>query len=161
VSLSPWSMDDQLAYVAADVRNYLDSVKAASATINTDALTSTMFTSAATMWNLGNLTLMLKSLGDAVDGYTVAIQGMQAWTSDPTLYDGLKSMLTLSADIGLMSNRILEMADQILVMSDNIGLQADQILNTQQAMNGDIAVVQGSILDAQQMSIDLIADRDL
>lgn len=161
VSLSPWNMDDQLAYVAADVRNYLDSVKTASGTIDTDTLTSTMFSSAMTLGNLGNLTLMLKSLGDAVDGYTIAIQGMEAWTSDPTLYDGLKSMLTLSADIGVMSNRILEMADQILVMSDNIGLQADQILDTQQAMNGNIAVVQGSILDAQQMSIDLIADRDL
>ena len=33
-------------------------------------------------------------------------------------------------DIGVMANRILEMADLILVMADNIGLQADQILLT-------------------------------
>ncbi len=68
-----------------------------------------------------------------------------AFASDPTLCASLKSMLTLSADVGLMAERIREMGDQILLMSDNIGLQADQILVTQQAMNADVAATQTSV----------------
>jgi hypothetical protein len=117
--------------------------------------------SADTLASLGNLSLMLRSLATAVDGYVAAIGGLEAMTSDPTLYVSLKSMLQLSADIGVMANRILEEADVILAMADNIGLQADQIVYTQQTMNLSIAGVQASILAAQQMAITLIAEREL
>ena len=120
-----------------------------------------MDVSATTLIELGNLALMLESLATAVDGYVIAIGGLAAITSDPTLYDSMKSMLTLSADIGVMANRILEMGDQILVMSDNIGLQADQILATQAAMNVNVATTQAAILGAQDFAIGLIAARDL
>ncbi len=107
------------------------------------------------------LALSLTALGTAVDGYVIAIDGLKATTSDPTLYASLKSMLTLSADIGLMADRMLEMGDQILLMSDNIGLQADQILVTQQAMNVNVAATQTSILGAQTLAVSTIAARSL
>jgi hypothetical protein len=161
VVLNPLTMKDQLASVALDVRNFLGQVQTVHDTVARDAAHNTMYVSATAMVQLANMPLMLKSLGTAVDGYVIAIDGLKATTSDPNLSASLKSMLQLSADIGLMSNRILEMADQILVMADNIGLQADQILATQQAMNVNVATVQTSILGAQTFSVSTIAARGL
>jgi len=161
VMFHPWTMDDQMAAVAADVRSFLDDVKALETIINADAAASTMNVSATTMIELGNLSLMLQSLATAVDGYVIAIGGLAAITRDPTLYASMQSMLTLSGDIGVMANRILEMADQILVMADNIGLQADQILATQAAMNINVQTTQAALLGAQTFAINLIAARDL
>jgi hypothetical protein len=161
VVLSPWTMKTQLASVATDVRNFLDQVKAAEGIISTDAAGNTMYLTADSLTQLASLSLMLTSLGIAVDGYVIAIDGLKATTSDATLSASLKSMLTLSADIGLMANRILEMGDQILLMADNIGLQADQILVTQQAMNVNVAATQTSILGAQTLAVGIIAARSL
>jgi hypothetical protein len=150
-----------MASVAADVHAYLDQVKSLENTIKAATSNNTMTTSADTLIRLGNLSLMLTSLGTAVDGYVVAIGGLQAFTNPLTLSDSLKSMLQLSADIGVMSNQILEMADLILVMSDNIGLQADQIVATQSVMNANIATTQQSILGAQIFAINLFSSRNL
>lgn len=161
VALNPWTMSIQLASVATDVRNFLDQVKASETLISTDAAGNTLYLSADSLTQLASLSLMLTSLGTAVDGYVIAINGLKAVTSDPTLYASLKSMLALSADIGLMANRTLEMGDQILLMADNIGLQADQILATQQAMNVNVAATQVSILGAQTLAVSTIAARGL
>lgn len=161
VMLSPWTMDSELAAVATDVRAFLADVQAVHDTVVNDSTTNTIYVSYDSLIQLGNLSLMLTSLATAVDGYVVAIGGLQAITGDPTLSDSMNSMLQLSGDIGIMANRILEMADQILVMSDNIGLQADQILLTQQAMNMNVATTQTAILAAQEMAVSLIAARGL
>ncbi len=161
VVLAPRTMNDQLAAVATDVRAFLNDVSLTHDAISADAAANTMYLSADALIHLSNMSLMLTSLGTAIDGYVVAIGGLKALTSDPTLSDSLGSMLLLSADIGVMANRILEMADQILVMADNIGLQADQILLTQEAMNVNVATTQAAILGAQEMAIGIIAARSL
>ena len=161
VVLAPRTMDDQLAAVAADVKAFLNDVSLTNEAISLDAASNTMYLSADALIQLSNMSLMLTSLATAVDGYVVAIGGLEALTSDRNLTASLQSMLQLSADIGVMANRILEMADLILVMADNIGLQADQILLTQQAMNVNVATTQTAILAAQEMSIGLIAARSL
>ncbi|WP_345969282.1 hypothetical protein WCX72_07905 [Sulfurimonas sp. HSL1-6] len=161
VSLTPWTMSMELEAVSWDVRQYLGEVESVYSDITANSVHNRFYVSADTLVDLGNLAVMLRSLSTAVDGYVVAIGGMESMTSDPTLYTSLKSMLQLSADIGVMANRILEEADLILAMADNIGLQADQILSTQQSMNMNIAAVQASILAAQQMAITLFAQRGL
>ncbi|UFS61624.1 hypothetical protein LOH54_08100 [Sulfurimonas sp. HSL-3221] len=161
VSLTPWTMSMELEAVSWDVRQYLGEVESVYSDITANSVHNSFYVSADTLVDLGSLAVMLRSLSTAVDGYVVAISGMESMTSDPTLYASLKSMLQLSADIGVMANRILEEADLILAMADNIGLQADQIVSTQQSMNMNIAVVQASILAAQQMTIALFAQRGL
>lgn len=161
VALNPSTMANRLQAVAADVRAFRGEVEAAHGALINDSTTNTIYISYETLIGLGNLSLMLTSLATAVDDYVIAIGGLQAIASDPTLSDSMASMLQLSGDIGVMANRILEMADQILVMSDNIGLQADQILLTQEAMNMNVATTQASILAAQKMAINLIAARGL
>lgn len=161
VTLKARTLDTQLASVATDVRAFLAQVQALRTAIDTDAGLNTMTFTPAGLTQLTDLSAMLTGLGTAVDGYVIAVGGLQLITSNTTLYDSLKSMLQLSADIGVTSNSILEMADQILVMADNIGMQADLILATQAAMNGNVAGVQTSILGAQTFAVSLIAARSL
>ncbi len=161
VTFGPLTMDNQLEAVAVDVKAFLNDVSLTNDAISADAAANTMTISADAMVQLGNMSLMLTALATAIDGYVVAIEGIQAITSDRNLTDSLQSMLQLSADIGVMANRILEMGDLILVMADNIGLQAEQILLTQQAMNVNVATTQAAILGAQDMTIMLIAARSL
>ncbi len=161
VTLTPWTMSMELDAISWDVRQYLGEVEYVYSGIQADTAHNGLYLSADTLVALGDLSLMLRSLSTAVSGYIVAIGGAQAMTSDPTLYASLKSVLQLSADIGVMANRILEEADVILAMADNIGLQADQILATQQSMNINIAAVQASLLASQEMAVALIVQREL
>jgi len=161
VAFSPWTLDDQLAAVRDDVKVFLADVQSVQDALINDSTMNTLDISYDALIQLGNLSLMLTSLAGAVDGYVIAIEGLQAFTSSATLADAMHSMLMMSADIGILSNNILQMADQILLMSDNIGMQADQIVLTQQAMNLNVATTQTAILGAQQMAIGIIAARSL
>lgn len=161
VVLSPWTMKTQLQAVADDVHSFLNEVNSGFSTIALQSAASTMYVNTTSMTSLANLSIMLTSLATAVDGYAIAIDGLQAITSAPTLSASLTSMLQLSADIGVMANRILEMGDTILAMADNIGLMADQILVTQQLQNVNVATTQSSILAAQEMAIGIIVARSL
>lgn len=161
VVFNPLTLDKQLATVATDVRTFLDQVKAVNGTVEQDGATLTLTQSADALAKLTSTAAMLSGLSTALDGYVVALGGVQAVTSSTRLEPSLKSMLQLSADIGGMADRILEMADQILAMADNIGMQADQILATQAAMNGSVATTQSSILNAQTAVVGIIVARNL
>jgi len=161
VAFSPWRLDDQLAAVRDDVKVFLAELQSVQDALVNDSTMNTLDISYDALIQLGNLSLMLTSLAGAVDGYVIAIEGLQAFTSSATLADAMHSMLMMSADIGILSNTILQMADNILVMSDNIGMQADQIVLTQQTMNLNVATTQTAILGAQQMAIGMIAARNL
>jgi hypothetical protein len=159
VLLNPLNMAQKLGSAATDVRALRDQIDALRTSLVAGTSKNTVSTSATALSQLLDLTVMLNSLGAVLNGYTIAVSGLQAITSTPTLTTSLKSMLQLSADIGLMANRILEMADQILAMADNIGLEADQIILTQEAASANVATTQASILAAQQVAITLIAQR--
>ncbi|MGV1100817.1 hypothetical protein ACUUL3_15575 [Thiovibrio sp. JS02] len=161
VILNPLTMKTELAAVATDVHAFLGQVTTAYATIAQQSATSTMYINATTLTSLANLSLMLTSLATAVDGYVIAIDGLKNLTSSTTLSASLASLLQLSADIGVMANRILEMGDQILRMADNIGMEAEQILVSQQLQSANVATTQASILAAQNLAITIIAARSL
>ncbi|MBA3003336.1 MAG: hypothetical protein FP813_05720 [Desulfurivibrio sp.] len=161
VVLSPWTMKTQLSTVATDVQTYLGKVKADQATMIQNSGTSTTYINTTPLLNLGNLSTMLTSLASAMNVYVLAIDSLKTITSSTTLSASLKSMLQISADIGLMANRILEMGDLTLAMADNIGMTADQILATQQLQNINVATTQASILAAQNVAIGIIVARKL
>lgn len=156
IVLNPFTMTTQLKTATLSVRTYLDKVKSAHATILDQSMHSTSYISTASLFNQQNITIMLTTLATVIDGYAVAINGLQTITSRSSLSDSLKSMLQMSADIGLMSNRILEMGDVILAMSDNIGMVADEILVTQQIQNTNVATTQASLLATQIFAVTLI-----
>jgi len=157
IALTPWNMASKLQDVKTAINAYLVKVQAFQTILNSDSLQSTMYVNAESLNALVNLSIIMGSLGTVIDGYGIAIEASKNITREATLLDAMKSMLILSADIGKMSNSILEMADQILLMSDNIGMQADQILLTQQLQNANILAAQTSILAAQQLALGIIA----
>lgn len=155
--LTAFSMAVQLASIEVDVDALKSQVLALNDTISLNAATNTLYVNQDSLVTLANLSVMTASLATALEGYSVAINGLAPITSTPTLTDSMGSMLNLSADIGLMANSILQMADLILAMSDNIGMEADQILLTQQMQSTNIAATQLAILAAQDASIGIIA----
>ena len=157
VSLTPWNMSSKLEDIQTEVNDYFLKVQQFQEILNTDADQNTMYINSDTLSSLVNLTLVMTSLSTAMDGYGIMIQSIQVLTRDSTLRASMDSMLSMSADIGKMSNSILEMADVILLMSDNIGLEADQILLTQELQSINIAAAQTSVLAAQLLAIGIIA----
>ena len=161
VMLNPWTMKFRLRDVAEDVRDYLSQVTALSDGVALDAENGTFYVDTESMMQLYGLSTMLTFVATAVDGYVIAIEGLQVTTSTATLKDVMKSMLQLSGDIGVMADRIGEMADTILVMADNIGMVADDIVAVQQFQSANLTAVQASILGAQQMVIAVTVEEGL
>lgn len=160
-TFTPFGLKYQTADLAEDVREFRLEVEAVNQQLIDSGDVNTFYVDSSTLLKMEALNIMMKSIGDAVDGYVIMISGLQMITSSPSLYTSLKSMLQLSADIGLMANRIMEMSDQILKMADNIGLAADWILSMQLAQAGYLQMVQGSVLNFQEFAVQLIVSRNL
>jgi len=157
VTLNPWNMASALQDVKTDLQAYLLQVEQFKTLLNADTLQRTLYLNSQSLDALMNLSLVMSSMGTVLDGYITMVNASKNITRETTLLDAMVSMLALSAEIGKMSNSILEMADQILLMADNIGMQADQILVTQELQNTNITATQSSILAAQQLALGIIA----
>lgn len=157
VTINPWNMSRELEDVQIDVNDYFVQVQQFQALLNTDMAQNTMYINSNSLNSLVDLSMIMTSIGIVMDAYGTSIQVSKFFTRESTLLDAMNSMLSLSEDIGKMSNSILEMADQILLMANNIGLTADQILLTQELQSINIATAQISVLAAQQLAIDIIA----
>jgi len=125
-------------------------------TLGVDAASNTMVINQQSLVTLLDLSGKIAALATAVQGYAIAVDGLNATSATPTLTDSTGSILRLSDDIGVMANRILEQSDLILEMADNIGLQAGQIIITQEQQSLNIAATQASLLTVQQLMIGLI-----
>ncbi|MGC9351661.1 MAG: hypothetical protein ACP5D3_06700 [Sulfurovum sp.] len=161
VTFCPCTMQYQLQSVADDVKSFREEVTALSNSIKNDMGNGTFYVNETSIMQLYDLSTMLTFLATAVDGYVIAIEGMEPSTSTATLKESLNSMLQLSADIGIMADRIGEMSDTILAMADNIGMVSDSFITTQQFQSANLFAVQNSILAAQQMAIAIIVSRGL
>lgn len=161
VMLNPWMMNNQLQGVADDVKIFLQQVTALSNAIKSDAANGTLYIDGTSMMELYDMSTMLTFIATAVDGYVIAIEGLEPSTSTATLEDSLNSMLQLSADIGIMADRIGEMGDTILAMADNIGMVADTFITTQQFQSANLFQTRNSVLAAQEMAIAIIVSRGL
>ncbi len=159
--LTTRNMARELANSATDVAALKDQLSNLDSLITQDAASNTFTMNTQSLNTLGDISLMLNSMAIALQGYTLAVEGLQMLTSDATLADSTVSMLQMSSDIGTMANRILEMSDLILAMSNNIGLAADNILAVQNVQNINIAATQTAILSAQTITIGVIATQGL
>lgn len=159
--LNPVSIKYQMADAADDVNAFLQQVKNMAETLKAVSAENTVVVDSTTLSSLVNLSVMVTSLSTVLDGYILAIESLESVISSRSLDASLSSMLTMSADIGMLANSILEMADLILVMADNIGLTADQIILTQELQSANLAIIQASVLAVQEMSIGLIVARSL
>jgi hypothetical protein len=105
---------------------------------------------------LADLSRMVSSMAGRNLGLSQSLGLLDSSTDRFFLRSGMTAMLRLSDDIGVMADRILEMADKILVMSDNIGVMADRIVETQLIQNTNIAATQSAMLTTQQNILTMI-----
>ncbi len=161
VVLTAFNAATELAALVTDTDAIKAQIMNTDALMTTDAASSTMTVNELSLVTLMDLSGKMAALAVAVEGLAVAVDGLNAVSATPTLTDSVGSILSLSADIGVMANRIGEEADLILAMSDSIGVQADQILLVQQQQSLNLATSQASLLVAQQLMIGLIVEYGL
>lgn len=114
-----------------------------------------------TLTHFGDLSHIYNNLASALVFYSNTINQLAPMTSAPILSDATAAMLRLTADIGLMAGRIMEMTDKIIVMADNIGLMADNIVATQDLQQSNFELTKTSLLTAQNVTITVIRDMSL
>ncbi len=114
-----------------------------------------------TLTMLGDLSYLHKALALSLETYADAINTLSPVTDNAILSDATASMLRLTQDIGIMSDRIMEMTDKIIVMADNIGIMSDRIVETQSIQQTNVELTQSSILTAQSVTVTVIRSMGL
>ncbi|WP_303907665.1 hypothetical protein [Thiohalomonas denitrificans] len=114
-----------------------------------------------TLTLLGDTSRFHQALADSLEKYAETIELLAPTTNSVVLADATASMLRLTRDIGLVSDRILEMTDKIIVMADNIGIMADRIIETQNIQQTNVLLTQSSLLAAQGTVITTIKNMGL
>lgn len=159
--LSQLTMAFQWANMASDVDSLKTQITATYNAIATASEANTMYADPATFTALAEMSIMMNAIAVAMEGQVLATEALSFTTGDATLTDSMGSILQMSADIGVMANSILEMADLILAMSDNIGLTADQIIAAQTLQSTNYAATLASVEALQLTAISIITVNSL
>lgn len=114
-----------------------------------------------TLTYFGHLSAIYAGLASSLEVYSATIEQLAPLTDTVILADATAAMLRLSADIGVMAGRIMEMSDKIIVMADNIGVMADRIVATQELQQANIELTQSSLLTAQNVTLTVIRNMGL
>ena len=114
-----------------------------------------------TLTLLGDLSSIHNALAVSLETYANAINAFAPVTDNVILSDATAAMLRLAQDIGIMSDRIMEMSDKIIVMADNIGEMSGRIVDTQNIQQTNIELTQSSVLTAQNVTITVIKNMGL
>lgn len=159
--LTQLNMAWQWASIATDIDALKSQIEATHAAIKNASENNTIYADADSFAALADMSIMMSSVAIATQGLALATEALSFTTSDSRLEPSMDSILQLSADIGLMADRILEMGDLILAMSDNIGLTADQIIAAQVIQNTNYAATLASVEMTQSTAISIIAINSL
>lgn len=157
VVLNETNMATELAAIETSVSTYLDRVLTLYTQINQDSVMTSFYINGDTLTALGDLSVINAALASALQAYAQNINSLTPLTSTPVLSDATTSMLRLTSDIGLMSDRIIEMADLIIIMADNIGIMSGRIVDTQTLQQTNITLTQNSLLTATAVTVGVIA----
>ena len=91
-----------------------------------------------------------------MESYANIIEQLAPLTDTVILSDATATMLQLTKDIGIMSDRIMKMTNNIYIMADNIGLMSDNIVTTQNIQMTNVALTKSSLLTSQSIMITVI-----
>ena len=114
------------------------------------------YINADTLTMFGDLSGIHKALGISLQSYADTIEQIAPLTDTVILSEATASMLQLTKDIGVMSDRIMKMTNNIFIMADNIGLMADQIVTTQNLQMSNVTLTESSLLTSQSIMITVI-----
>jgi len=159
--LTVFNMASQWSDIATDINSLKAQIEATHDAIKLAAASNTVYVDTDSYAALANMSIMVSSVSIATQGLALATEGLSPLTGNVTLSDSMGSILQLSADIGVMADRILEMGNLILAMADNIGLTADQIIATQQLQNANYAATLASVQATQEVAVGIITVNSL
>jgi hypothetical protein len=110
----------------------------------------------STLSTIDDLGPIYAGLAASLEAYANAIEALAPYTDRGVLGDATAAMLKLTQDIGTMATRILEMNNKILVMADDIGAMAGRIITTENIQQQNLQLTQGSLLSAQNVTLNVI-----
>ena len=161
VTLTETNMASELAAIETSVTNYLSSAVALDTQMSQDSAIASFYINGDTLVMLGDLSGIHAALARSLDSYAQAINTLSPLTSTPILSDATASMLRLTTDVGIMSDRIIEMVDNIIIMADNVGDMAGLIVDTQTIQQTNITSTQNSLVSAQSVTVNVISSMGL
>ena len=161
VGLTETSMAGELAQIESSTTFVLNKTLSLYTTMMLTSQGASHYINGDTLALLGDLSNIHQALAASLEAYAQAIELLSPVTDNVILGDATASMLRLAKDIGIMSDRIMEMTDNIIVMADNIGLMAERIVDTQNIQQTNVKLTEGSILAAQSIVINAISTQGL
>lgn len=156
-NINAFDMAFDLGVLQAEAATYLAQLNVLYAQVMADSSFASQYTNADTLTLAGDLTTVHRALALATEGFADDVNSLAGFTSTPVLSDATASMLALSRDIGMMSDRIMEMVDRIVVMTDNIGDMSQRIVDTQNLQQTNAEFTQASLLTASNTTVNVIA----
>jgi tRNA pseudouridine-54 N-methylase len=156
VTLSNTNMAEELAALQTQTTALLNMTTNMLQAVVENSANASHYINADTLTMAGDLSVIHKALALSLESYANTINQIAPLTQTAVLSDAAVSMLQLLKDIGVMSDRIMEMTDNIYVMADNIGLMSDNIVATQNLQMGNVALTESSLLTSQSIMINLI-----
>lgn len=161
VTLTETNMAIELSLIESSTTNYLNSVVALYTQMSQASAGASFYINGDTLLILGDLSGIHAALAQSLEGFAQAVNTLSPLTATPILSDATASMLRLATDIGIMSDRIMEMVDNIIIMADNIGDMSDQIVETQNIQQTNITTTQNSLVSAQSITVTVISSQGL
>lgn len=161
VTLTSSNMASELAMLETGTAALVQSTNTLYAMLERNSVNLSHYINGDTLTMMGDLSGIQRALAQALDTYANQINTLAPLTTAPVLSDATASMLRLTRDIGVMSNRIMEMTDKIIVMADNIGVMGARIVETEQIQQTNLVLTQNSLQSAQNITINVIRSMGL
>lgn len=161
ISLTSSNMASQLYTFETSAALLAQSTNSLYAMLEQNSTNLSHYINGDTLTLMGDLSNVNSALASALDTYAKQINTLAPLTNTVVLSDATASMLRLTADIGVMAGRIMEMVDKIIVMADNIGVMSGRIVETEQIQQTNLVLTQNSLLSAQSVTINVIKNMGL
>jgi hypothetical protein len=155
-SLNSDNMQIELIAVQSLTVALLDSMTNLLDLVVTDSAKMSHYINADTLTMLGDLSVIYSTLSISLESYAHTIEQVAPLTDTVILSDATATMLQLTKDIGVMSDRMMKMTNNIYIMADNIGLMSDNIVTTQNIQMTNVALTKSSLLTSQSIMITVI-----
>lgn len=156
ISLTSSNMASELAMLETSTALLIQSTNGLYALLEQNSSNLSHYIDGDTLTMMGDLSVIHRALAQALDSYANQINAVAPLTNTAVLSDATASMLRLARDIGVMSDRIMEMTDKIIVMADNIGVMGVRIVETEQIQQTNLVLTQSSLQSAQSITINVI-----
>ncbi len=155
-SLTSNNMQTELASIQSQTVTLLESMTTLLDLMVTNSAKMSHYINADTLTMLGDLSGIHRALSASLETYANTIEQLAPLTDTVILSDATATMLQLTKDIGVMSDRIMQMTNKIYIMADNIGLMSDNIVTTQNIQMTNVALTESSLLTSQSIMLTVI-----